>query len=590
MILDIANILMTAGAPGRGNPDKPTVQDGSFLSIMGKAQQSGIEKLKFFQPRTFRSGERRPQAGFQTCMAALRSELLSKGKPFGKLHIGRDDADALTKFLGHCGYSREKSEALIGELLASSSKGEIPMSRFMAKVRESGAPAKRVAQDITLDVSMVPHVASLLKGFDFKEAEIASVLNNGRSANGGLDLQKLIRNLEAAGQKAMRDSRGVADLNSSPQVAETLESLGIKVSGGESAGRMTILDFVRTLQQTSETVQEASPRAADLSVEDFKNLNLNVARHAGQRASVATERPAVPGETAGPSEVPAEVNDTIHRILEKATVSDEIDEDLTAIIRNSKIKFDDPESKKIEGAHSEKNDRSTAADVQKEALAVTRGEGGKGTGSPDAEALRGVAEHNIDPGAKDPVDKKALHGKSFSGVLDMPQEGGPSKGLESAHGLDQKPQPGRNILPQHVIDQLGRQISRSLIRGDGIVQLRLKPVELGSVRLEMQMTEKQMNISVAAENGMVKELLLSNVQELKEMLQGQGIRLDKLDVHVGDDANRAFSDLNGEGAREHSSHRGENGNKGYNGRDEVRDAPFEAGRPARQDAIVDLVA
>jgi len=590
MNLNIANILMKPAATGRSNPGKATGQAGSFLSIMDKAQQSGIEKMKFFQPRTFRSGERRPQANFQTCMTALRSELLSKGKSFGKLHIGRDDADALKNFLGLCGYSREENDELIGELLAFSSRGEIPMSRFMAKVREMGAPQKRVAQDITLDVSVAPYVASLLKGFDFKEAEIASVLNNGRATSGGLDLKKLIQNLKAHGQKAMRDSRGVADLTRSPQVAETLESLGIKVSEGESAGRITILDFVRTLQQAAETVQEDSQSAADLNIDDFKSLNLNVARHAEQRASRVTGRPTAPGETAGHPEVPTEVSDAIHRILEKTTASDETDEDLTAIIRNSKIKFDDPESKKIEASDSKANDRSTAADVQKEALAATRGEGGKGGGFSAAEELKPVADHNADPDVNHPMDAKVLHEKSFAGVLDRPQEGAPAKGLESAQGLDPKPQPGSNVLPQHVIDQLGRQISRSLMRGDGIVQLRLKPAELGSVRIEMQMADNQMNISVAAENGTVKELLLSNVQELKEMLQGQGIRLDKLDVHVGDDSNRAFSNLNGEGAREHSSQRGENGKQTYDGHDEARDALFEAGHPARQDAIVDLVA
>jgi hypothetical protein len=288
------------------------------------------------------------------------------------------------------------------------------------------------------------------------------------------------------------------------------------------------------------------------------------------------------------SEIPAEVNHAINRIIEKTTAASPADDDLTAIIKNSKIGFDDPASKKI-GADSSIEDNPYSADASKEKLTAIKGEG-RLSAVTAAEDIKYVAAHGSDVNPDNAVEPKTPFGKSMANVADMPLDGARVKVSTAAQGFERTPHPTESTLPNHVIDQLGRQISRSLVRGDGIVQLRLKPAELGTVRLEMQMVDNHMNVSVAAENGAVKELLLANVQELKEMLQAQGIRLEKLDVQVGDNFRQAYSDLNEGAARDHSSHQGDNGKRSYANDGSEQDTLFESREPRRQDAIVDLVA
>jgi len=276
MNLNIANIIMEPAAAGPSKAAGPTSQNDSFLSTLGKAQSAGIEKKMFNQPRHFQAPAKEPTANFQTCLSALRSGLLAKGKPMGQVRVSRSDAHLLNTFLGHCGYSREEGSQLIDDLLAASPDGEIVMSRFLAKVRAAGAPRKNGADDIILDVSTVPYMESLLKGFGFSSDEIGSVLNSGRSANGGLDLEKLIRRLKTVGQKTLQESRGVVNLNTSPQTADTLKSLGIDLTGGNSNGRITILDFVSSLSQVVEKVQAINSMAGDqaaihLNVDELKN-------------------------------------------------------------------------------------------------------------------------------------------------------------------------------------------------------------------------------------------------------------------------------------------------------------------------------
>jgi hypothetical protein len=594
MNLDIVSIKMEPAAAGPSKSAGPTSSENSFLSMLGKVQSKGMEKMMVNQPRRIQAQANETTADFQTCLSALRSGLLAKGKPLGQVRVSRSDAHLLNTFLGHCGYSREAGSQLIDGLLAASPDGEIVMSRFLAAVRAAGAPRKNGADDIILDVSTVPYLESLLNGFGLSGDEIGSALNSGRSANGGLDLEKLIRRLKSVGQQALQESRGVVNLNTSPQMAETLKSLGIDLTGGSSNGRITILDVVNSLKQVVESAQAIHPEHGSqagihLNVDDLKNLPLGVSRHAAQQA--AMERGTMMGGTSGrpgeQADVPADLSNAISRIIEKATRSDQTDEGLTAIIKNSKIKFDDPASKKI-NADDSIEENKLSADASKEKLTAAKGEG-KLSAVSSAEEIKPVINHGSEPGFDNAIDPKTPLGKSLANAPDMPLDSAHTKATASAHGFERTPQPTESSLPNHVIDQLGRQISRSLIRGDGIVQLRLKPSELGTVRLEMQMTDNRMHVTVAAENGTVKELLMGNVQELKEMLQAQGIRLEKLDVNVGGDFSRTFSNLN-EGHHNGNSHKDRGAEGSFRDNGDAGGTRPELRNWMRTDAMVDLVA
>jgi len=97
-------------------------------------------------------------------------------------------------------------------------------------------------------------------------------------------------------------------------------------------------------------------------------------------------------------------------------------------------------------------------------------------------------------------------------------------------------------LPTYLVDQVGRQLSRALLRGDRVIRLRLKPPELGAVKIEMDMKESVLRIEMIAENSTVKELLLSNVHELRNALAEQGVKIEGLDVQVGHDFNHSLAD------------------------------------------------
>jgi hypothetical protein len=103
---------------------------------------------------------------------------------------------------------------------------------------------------------------------------------------------------------------------------------------------------------------------------------------------------------------------------------------------------------------------------------------------------------------------------------------------ETINTVKQNQVPVRDFLPAYVMDQVGKQISRSILRGERVIRLQLRPPELGVLKVEMDIKDNILKLWMITENSSVKELLLSNAHELREALVGQGVKLDRLDIQI----------------------------------------------------------
>jgi flagellar hook-length control protein FliK len=599
MDINIASLLMKQNAPGRKELSKSAGGNNSFLSMLRKSSQAGIEKLKFTQHRTFQKIEKSNAKDFQIYIDSFRSGLLSKGKPFDEVYLERDDAYVLNDLLIQCGYSQNRVDKLITDLMENSQNGEIKLSQFFAQVKELGAPEKKDTGAITLEASIIPYLQSILRDFDLDPKEISKVLNRGRTQEGGLSLDNLIKDLEIVGNQAMQESRGIVDLHKSPQIIKNLESLGFQIPAGNKSGRVCIEDFIHALKQMAETVFETKNDTGDqaltrLNVDDIKGLKIQIAQTRNAKMVISEDKAAAPGKVFAQLEnnkgVPPEVNDAINRILEKVVTPDKPDGSLTDIIKNSKIKFDDPGSKKIDIAGPLEEKKQSDPFGNSETVSTSKGDGKQISAIQTSGDMKSMMDFSGDPRANDPIELKTHQGNPTTKVFDIAQEIVNQREPETIQAYAQKTQNSGNSLPNYLVDQIGKQISRSIIRGDGVVRFQLKPSELGFVKLEMHMTDNHLNISAAAENSTVKELLLSNIQELREMLLGQGIKLDKIDVHISQDFNQTFSNLHEGTEKEQGSNQGENRKTPYLDHDDNQEEHFESRELSGHDSIVDLVA
>jgi len=120
-----------------------------------------------------------------------------------------------------------------------------------------------------------------------------------------------------------------------------------------------------------------------------------------------------------------------------------------------------------------------------------------------------------------------------------------------------------NLLEQYqgMKDKINEGVENSirmlLHRGENKVNIQLQPPELGKVEVELFLKDNQISAKINTENIAVKEVIMSNMEQLKSNLQNMGHQIDKLEVEVGGFKNQTDhhfgNESSGDGKRKGSS-------------------------------------
>ena len=97
-------------------------------------------------------------------------------------------------------------------------------------------------------------------------------------------------------------------------------------------------------------------------------------------------------------------------------------------------------------------------------------------------------------------------------------------------------------LPSHVNYQLNKSIVRAINQNESTLKIQLKPAELGKLVLNIDNTKGSVKISIVAETFNAKELLTSNVNELKTTLASSGVNLERFEVDMSNDFKQSMAD------------------------------------------------
>lgn len=89
---------------------------------------------------------------------------------------------------------------------------------------------------------------------------------------------------------------------------------------------------------------------------------------------------------------------------------------------------------------------------------------------------------------------------------------------------------GTSTVQATPAEQIGEQVHVSLARGENDATIQLHPKELGSVRIRLQMQDGQLHLSIRAEQPDTGRMLDSRLADLRQSLEGQGIKVGELAV------------------------------------------------------------
>ena len=105
-------------------------------------------------------------------------------------------------------------------------------------------------------------------------------------------------------------------------------------------------------------------------------------------------------------------------------------------------------------------------------------------------------------------------------------------------------------------------------KGNGEMSIRLNPGELGELKIQVRMEDNRLRVEVHADNRMVKDLLMSNLDSLKEALSSKNFTMEGFDVSTGGSFNSPLPEERGN-SRQHPTHRSARGG-GYATQEEGR--------------------
>lgn len=530
--LKIFSLPIYCNRDSEGQAFKSEKENGGFFSIIQKLsnpvqKESSLNKGDFY-------------------LEYLRKALLGKGRSLNKISLQSNDLPLLKKFLCQCGFSQENVDNLFNELLQNNPRGEINLSQFFNKISELDLYKEEIQQSITLEPSAIAYIESALRNLGLTQKQVEYVVSSASVKGGGLDLNKCIRNIKGISNKEIPSNTKVKLDQFVSDIQEAV-CQSAKCEGWTPENE---------LKPVNNKVYQGSKKLGEMEIQI----------HAEKKSE---EQIAI--KVAKQSQLPTDVKATVDQIVEKVGIADEKGRAQSTLFSFSKPELSDLHSKEKLGKKGKRVEKESLLSPSKEKGSISTKNGQQKVESSfssheaklfsDTNAGKARPPRNSMAPAELNDGKRVFSSETIEGrsvvkskteIMDILQNISTSTSSESVNTAKNNEEPVRYFLPSYLIDQVGRQISRSILRGERVIKFQLKPPELGALKVEMDIKDNILTLGMITENNSVKELLLSNVNELKDALVQQGVKLDRLDVQINQNFNQSLAHSNEEQSQDHN--------------------------------------
>lgn len=144
------------------------------------------------------------------------------------------------------------------------------------------------------------------------------------------------------------------------------------------------------------------------------------------------------------------------------------------------------------------------------------------------------------------------------------------------------------VSHEQIMSQVKEKLTQQRLTSDnGQITLRLHPAELGELKVTVRMDDQRVRVDVVAENRMVKDALMQNLDSLKEALARQNVAMERFDVSTG---GRQFFDQGfREGQRQEQQQFVSRGAAWLTGRNNNQTETVATQWTARENSLLDMM-
>ncbi|MCK4388875.1 MAG: flagellar hook-length control protein FliK [Desulfobacterales bacterium] len=497
----------------------------------------------------------------------FRNQLMLLGIPLKKMALSHEALPDLKKILIEEGYSDAEVDSFLKKLVHGKPRHGVKITELLEKLSELKALSEKkasdpVLSDPVLEVSAVPYLEASLSRLGVDLQEVNRAIEQARVQGGRLNLKGFVRNLKAILRGLPEGSKIEAEGKAAEDIKGMLVRVGIIDKAADIEGPISLERFVRILEQR---VASLMPRTMpETQIENHVNRLLD---------NVLVEREQQRGKSSL-----------------KSLYANKL-----KVLPNGDLK-DNQALKQIGEGWNENPPKSP---FNKGGLLSTPNKGeflstpnkGEFLSIPNKGGL--LSTPNKGGLLSTPLWKRGDRGDFKNEQILQEKVTSPYWVRESI--TERGPAPDAIIkqaarpVPIHVVNQVARQISLSLQRGENHIRLQLRPPQLGAIQIDMHMKDSVLKIGMATEHHSVKEFLISSIHELRDTLVQQGVKLERIDIQVNYNLGQSMAQARrGQNGFQRQRQEQRGGPGAVAGNSDVLETTMP--RMIRPDALVDVIA
>jgi flagellar hook-length control protein FliK len=456
-------------------------------------------------------------------VSALKGILLKLSKGDLKtVSIDADGLEAVKKMLLTAGFKETDIDGAFTGLLEKAKAGKLTLDHLMGKL--SGLPLEETTEEgvqteTFLEISALPFIESILTSLGIEKEDIQNILAEAEKGEKGISLDVVIEKLKGLQKYSFQTQTVFKTPETDQNYQHLMKQLGME-QAEEISAPLSLAEFVDALENLQKK----------LSPEDSLSKGPGGSGNADQKnpISVSEKMPDLMNalfkglEQVKPSEKLPGFGFSYEQIKNefenRLLLPDQKGSNTSAnslfsvnkdVVPGTDTKLKDL-YKNLEAFLSrEENSEAGLESFQKEA--------GKALKQSKTENTK-----TIDPLQGLGTDAKSM-GTQFA-----------------ADGLRAKP--ALKDLPAYVTQQVSKNLVKAIHQGESILKLQLKPPELGRLVMTIDNTGNNMKINIITDNQAAKEILMSNINDIRTALSNSGVTLERFDVDMNSNFQQSMAD------------------------------------------------
>ncbi|MBU0995513.1 MAG: flagellar hook-length control protein FliK [Proteobacteria bacterium] len=445
---------------------------------------------------------------------------LSKWGSLDKVVINEAGLADFEKFLLGAGFDQASVSSLMEKLKTKMGGRELKLSDLFSALKdlkETEEGEDGTDEEGLLPISALPYIETALSALGMDRSQISMVINESKIEGKGIDLKTLIENLKMI-------KAGSTEENGAKMMTGNVIAIQQRESSKAQNNQVTNMMMRIGMKDVSE-------KEGGVTLDSF-----------------ISGLESLLGKKENSSEIASALNTDLKRFFEKAGIQQDSSSQIQAF--GLKSKYLDP------GKGNRTSDRYPSLKYKSQATITDENtpESSLVSEKPGREKdfVDGKFIQKVPTGKTDVSDIFKFSDKAPETTSSMTKNDGEISFGSLVRSLDHsekystaaEAKPTARSLPTYVMDQVGRQIIRSVNNGENEIRLQIKPPHLGRLHMTIDHTSDGIKISILAEHRTTKDLILSSTSELKVAIMDQGIHINEIDVQVSSDFQQAMQDMN----------------------------------------------